>query len=59
MKMKPMKCLMVLTFDLDTPEDAPRILKELNPPDVQGFTGIARVVLDPHATAIEEWLDEN
>jgi hypothetical protein len=53
-----MKYLIVLSFDLDGPEGIADVLKKIDPPSLQGFTGVARVTVDPIATQIEEWLDE-
>jgi hypothetical protein len=53
-----MKYMIVLSFDLDGPEDVASVLKKIDPPSLPGFTGVARVTVDPVATRIEEWLDE-
>lgn len=52
-----MKALIVLTVELPDPEAVVAVMKAVDPTSIPHFTGIARVVVDPHATAVEEWLD--
>jgi hypothetical protein len=53
-----MKCLIVLTLELYDPNDVVDALYAIKPDNVPRFAGMTRIVLDPHATAIEKWLDE-
>lgn len=53
-----MKYMIVLTLDLDNPDDVAAALKVIDPPSIPGFSGVMRVAIDPVATQIEEWLDE-
>lgn len=53
-----MKVLVVLTFEAPTPEAVVPILQKLDPPSLPFFGGQARIVVDPYATHIEEWLDQ-
>ncbi len=53
-----MKYIVVLSFDVDNIEDVGKTLKKIDPPSIPGFSGEARVAIDPVATRIEEWLDE-
>lgn len=53
-----MKYLIVLTLDLKNPEHIARAVEKINPPKIPGFVGPLRITTDPHATNIEEWLDE-
>lgn len=52
-----MKVLVALTFEANQPEDVVPILQAIDPPNLPHFAGLARVVVDPHASAIEQWLD--
>lgn len=52
-----MKYIVVISFDLEDPDDIGDVLIEINPPRLRGFSGKVRVAIDPVATQIEEWLD--
>lgn len=52
-----MKVVLVLTFDVPTPEAIVPVLLKVDPPSVPHFAGTARIVLDPEASAVESWLD--
>lgn len=52
-----MKTLVVLTFDIPGPEAVPDVLTAINPPQLPHFAGQARIVVEPHATALTTWLD--
>jgi hypothetical protein len=52
------KFLITLTFDLDNVDDLATVLKIIDPPHIPWFTGTARIAIDPVATRVEEWLDE-
>lgn len=52
-----MRALVVLSFDLDSPEDVAGILQAINPPLLPLFAGVARIVVEPEASRIERWLD--
>lgn len=52
-----MKVLVVLTLELEKPEDLPASLEKIDPPNVPGFKGKIRIAIDPIATQVEEWLD--
>lgn len=57
-----MKYIVVLSLDLDGlsgPEALVEVLKKIDPPSLPGFTGTARIAVDPVASKIEEWLDED
>lgn len=51
------KMLVVLSFVVDKPEDASTIIKAVDPPHLPFSDGLSRVVLDPHASELLEWLD--
>jgi hypothetical protein len=53
-----MKYLIVLTLDLPGPEHMARAVEKIDPPKIPGFVRPLRITVDPHATNIEEWLDE-
>ena len=53
-----MKVLITLTLDIEEPGRVVDALNAIDPPRVPGFKGIARVVMDPEASVIEEWLDQ-
>jgi hypothetical protein len=52
-----MKALIVLTFEIPTPEHIATVLDAINPPTLPHFAGQARVVVDPFATTVTKWLD--
>ena len=52
-----MRCLVVLEFDIPGPEQAADVLIAIDPPHLPFFTGNARVVPDPYATELTDWLD--
>lgn len=52
-----MKALVVLTFDLPDPEAIVEVLEKVDPPQLPHFSGTARIVVDPEASAVEQWLD--
>lgn len=52
-----MKALIILSMEFEEPETIAEALKAIDPPQVPGFNGTARVVLDPEAGVIEQWLD--
>jgi hypothetical protein len=51
--------LVVLAFDIEGPEDAPGILRAIDPPSLPMFDGTARVVPEPFALELVAWLDES
>lgn len=53
-----MKMLLVLTMDLPEPEKIVDVLDILDPPNLPYFAGKVRIVVDPSASEMEEWLDE-
>lgn len=53
-----MKLLLVLTFELDEPENVVDVIRNMNLASLPGFSGEGRIVVDPEATRIEKWLDE-
>jgi hypothetical protein len=54
------KALVVLSFEL--PDDGAAFLTDIfdkiDPPSLPFFAGVARVTVDPLASQVEEWLDE-
>lgn len=52
-----MRTLIVVTCDLPEPEDAAEVVRHLDPPSIPHFAGEVRVVVEPHATAVIEWLE--
>jgi len=54
-----MKLLVVLTFDVPAPASAATVLRAIDPPRLPFFTGDARVTVDPYATAVENYLDDD
>lgn len=53
-----MKAIVVLTFELDSPDDIGEVLLAIDPPNLPKFAGKARVSVDPYASKVEEYLDE-
>lgn len=53
-----MRAILVLSFDLPTPEEVCDLLDALNPPMLPFFAGEARIAVEPHASAVTRWLDE-
>jgi hypothetical protein len=53
----PVRAIVVLTFDLPSPDDVVQVLKAIDPPHLPHFAGDARVAVDPEASAVLEWLD--
>jgi len=53
------KCIVVLSFDFDHPDDLVKVFKAIDPPSLLGFSGKVRVAIDPVATTVESWLDED
>lgn len=54
-----MKVLIVLSLEVPEPEEVATALLHIDPPSIPGFSGQARIVVDPHATTVEEWLDSD
>jgi hypothetical protein len=52
-----MKVLIVLEFDAPDPQSVPAILTAIDPPLLPGFSGAAHVVVEPHASALQAWLE--
>ena len=52
-----MKALVVLSLELPSPDAVVDVLQAIDPPNLPHFSGEARIVVDPHATAVTEWLD--
>ena len=44
----------MVTLEIDTPED---LLASLDAIEVPGFAGPTRIVVDPHAGQLLDWLD--
>jgi hypothetical protein len=59
-----MKALIVLTFNVpgDTPEETAQeisqIITRIDPPSLPHFANNLRVTVDPWATTVERWLDD-
>lgn len=51
-----MKVLVVLTLDVEKPEDLPPIIEHITPSSIPSFKEL-RIVVEPTATAVERWLD--
>lgn len=54
-----MKAVVVLTFELPNPEAAADVLDAIDPPHLPHFAGEARITVDPWATAVEDFLDDD
>lgn len=52
-----MKMLIVLEFEIPNPEAVTGILHTIDPPNLPHFAGKARIVVEPHATELTDWLD--
>lgn len=52
-----MKVIVVLSFDLQNPEDIVQVVKAINPPSLPYFAGEARITNDPWASTVTDWLD--
>ena len=67
-----MNALVVLSLELPSPDAVVDVLQAIDPPNLPRarrlrpgrappnlphFSGEARIVVDPHATAVTEWLD--
>lgn len=52
-----MKTNIVLEFDVPDPAAIVDVMKKLDPPSLPHFAGSARVVVEPHASRMIEWLD--
>lgn len=53
-----MKILVVLEFDVPSAEQVAGILLAMNPPSLPHFAGTANIVVEPHASELREWLEE-
>jgi hypothetical protein len=53
-----MKVIIVLSLELDTPEQIVAAMTAIDPPHVPFFTGTARVAIMDDAAYVEGWLDE-
>lgn len=53
-----MKTIVVIVLNLPTPEDIITVLEHINPPQIPFFGNEVRIVIDPHATELLEWLEE-
>lgn len=47
----------VLTFTVDDAEDVPAILRAIDPERLPHFDGEARITVEPHLSALLDWLD--
>lgn len=55
-----MKLVVVLGFDVPDMDTAPAdILKAIDPPHLPYFVGEARLTVDPWATTVERYLDQD
>lgn len=52
-----MRAIVVLSFELDAPEDAALILGAIDPPSLPGFAGEVRIAVEPVASAVVAFLD--
>ena len=52
------KYIIVLSLDFNTPDDVANAVKKIDPPNIHGFTGKVRIAVDPVASQVEHWLDE-
>lgn len=52
-----MKYIIVISLDLEDPDELGDALTKIDPPNIPGFSGKVRVAIDPVATQIEAWLD--
>lgn len=51
------RTIVVLSFDLPTPEAAAEVLNAIDPPRLPHFAGEVRIAVDDAAVAVIEWLD--
>jgi hypothetical protein len=54
-----MRVLLVLTFDIPDPEDVVAVVRRIDPPSIPHFAGTVDVVVEPHATELIDWLNED
>lgn len=53
-----MKAIVVLTFDLPTPDDIVAVLDKMNPQAIPHFANEARIAVGDDAEHVINWLDE-
>ena len=53
-----MKAIVVLEFDLPTPEHVADVMLAINPPRLPHFVGKARVAIEDVAQDVIDWLEE-
>lgn len=54
-----MRAAVLLSFDLPSTEDAAGVLSAIDPPHLPHFAGLARITVNPWASAMERYLDED
>ena len=50
--------LLLLTLDVPEPEKIVDVLDKIDPEHLPYFAGKVRIVIDPSASEMEDWLDE-
>lgn len=53
-----METIVVISFELDDPEEIADVLRALDPSRLPGFTGEVRVAVDDNARAVVDYLDD-
>jgi hypothetical protein len=53
-----MRVLYVIECDIPTAADVAEPIKAMRPPMIPYFAGAVRVVIEPEASALVTWLDE-
>ncbi len=54
-----MRAIVVLSFELPDPDAIVEVMKALDPPALPHFAGEARVAIDPVASQVCKWLDDD
>jgi hypothetical protein len=53
-----MRAIVVLSFDLPTPEDISKVILSIDPPSLPHFANEARIAVMGDAQYVLDWLDE-
>lgn len=54
-----MKAILVLSMEVNTPDDVVTAITHMDPPNIPGFAGDLRIAVDDVAARVEAWLDED
>lgn len=53
-----MKYIIVIPVELERPEELSDVLHKIDPPRLRGFEGSVQVAIDPVASQVQAWLNE-